>query len=433
MKLPRAATSITARLLMLGAAIAIVGTVIRFVVMTNFLREDIGSVVAAQQLALASYVAHDIDQKIIQRQRLLQQMKESLPMDLLDQPDKLRLWLRDHHELVPLFSYGIFVADREGRTIADYPARPERSNINYTGRDYFQHALAGKPYIGRPVIGLAAREPVLPMSIPLTDDQGQVKAVLAGIITLSDPDFLDVLQTSRIGQAGGFLLVSPRDQLFVAASDPSMTLKPTPPAGVNLLHDRAMAGFRGTGITVNAKGVEEISAMVSVPTTGWFVVARLPTSEAFATVTRLKDFVIRNSGPAVMLFLMLAWIGIYYTFRPLSRAADHADRMTRGEIPLEPLPIVRNDEVGHLTEAFNRLLLKLSESQAELNRMAHHDGLTGLPNRLLLSDRLQQALERASRNRTQLAVLCLDLDGFKPVNDAYGHDAGDEALRQGAR
>jgi diguanylate cyclase (GGDEF)-like protein len=60
---------------------------------------------------------------------------------------------------------------------------------------------------------------------------------------------------------------------------------------------------------------------------------------------------------------------------------------------------------------------------------ARHDGLTGLPNRAVAEDRLEQALARAERRRKQFAVFCIDLDGFKSINDELGHDAGDEILR----
>ncbi len=66
----------------------------------------------------------------------------------------------------------------------------------------------------------------------------------------------------------------------------------------------------------------------------------------------------------------------------------------------------------------------------QLVHQAHHDLLTGLPNRLLLEDRMQQSLAQAARHGQQAAVLCLDLDGFKQINDTFGHAAGDLCLQQ---
>ncbi|ODB97479.1 hypothetical protein A3196_12370 [Candidatus Thiodiazotropha endoloripes] len=68
------------------------------------------------------------------------------------------------------------------------------------------------------------------------------------------------------------------------------------------------------------------------------------------------------------------------------------------------------------------------KAEAELDRIAHYDSLTGLPNRLLKSDRLNQAIVRAKRRGSLVAVCYLDLDGFKPINDTYGHDTGDLVL-----
>lgn len=70
---------------------------------------------------------------------------------------------------------------------------------------------------------------------------------------------------------------------------------------------------------------------------------------------------------------------------------------------------------------------KLGEER--IQHLAHHDSLTGLPNRLLFNDRLQQAISLAKRNNRQFALLYLDLNKFKPVNDTLGHTAGDELLK----
>ena len=73
---------------------------------------------------------------------------------------------------------------------------------------------------------------------------------------------------------------------------------------------------------------------------------------------------------------------------------------------------------------------QLVESKGTLSALAHHDALTGLPNRVLLEDRLAQALARAARGAHALALCMLDLDAFKPINDRYGHATGDRVLQE---
>jgi two-component system CheB/CheR fusion protein len=72
----------------------------------------------------------------------------------------------------------------------------------------------------------------------------------------------------------------------------------------------------------------------------------------------------------------------------------------------------------------------VKESQKRIEYLATHDELTGLPNRALYMDRLKQALAKASRSKTQLAVMFVDVDNFKIINDSMGHDVGDLLIRQ---
>jgi len=73
-------------------------------------------------------------------------------------------------------------------------------------------------------------------------------------------------------------------------------------------------------------------------------------------------------------------------------------------------------------------LTRLKQTSEQMLFLAHHDTLTGLPNRMLFYDRLNQAMARARREKGSFAVLFLDLDGFKLVNDTFGHDTGDALL-----
>ncbi|MDB2562257.1 EAL domain-containing protein [Sulfurimonas sp.] len=77
-----------------------------------------------------------------------------------------------------------------------------------------------------------------------------------------------------------------------------------------------------------------------------------------------------------------------------------------------------------------RLGHEVQNKTKELQHIANHDNLTGLPNRLLFLDRLKQSIKHSKRNNTSVSVLFLDLDRFKEVNDTYGHDVGDKLLQK---
>jgi diguanylate cyclase (GGDEF)-like protein/PAS domain S-box-containing protein len=107
-----------------------------------------------------------------------------------------------------------------------------------------------------------------------------------------------------------------------------------------------------------------------------------------------------------------------------------------GEVFPERLSIVAvKDDQGHLQHyvgAFTDISV-LKQHEADLNHIAHYDMLTSIPNRRLLSDRLELAIAHTRRHGKNLAVCYLDLDGFKPINDQFGHEGGDRMLVEIAR
>ncbi|MCA1702616.1 MAG: EAL domain-containing protein [Actinobacteria bacterium] len=95
--------------------------------------------------------------------------------------------------------------------------------------------------------------------------------------------------------------------------------------------------------------------------------------------------------------------------------------------------LVKHSVDGPLLTRSIRYAIERKRLETELAHQALHDALTGLPNRALFLDRLRVALARGERLESTLAVLFLDLDNFKLINDSFGHDAGDELLQQVAR
>ena len=160
-----------------------------------------------------------------------------------------------------------------------------------------------------------------------------------------------------------------------------------------------------------------------------------PVREFLGPLAGVADVV---SVPALLVFTALLMAGGAFVVWDIATALSRAAQLSSERNPDLPADLARKDEIGTLMSSFARMLATIEQQSQEINefprrldqliREAFRDALTGLPNRALFMDRLSHALTRAERGGANLAVLFLDLDRFKILNETLGHEVGDRLL-----
>ena len=122
-------------------------------------------------------------------------------------------------------------------------------------------------------------------------------------------------------------------------------------------------------------------------------------------------------------------VGVYSVVRDITERKRAEEALRRAHDELEARVQERTAELAKANEALRAEITERKRAEETIRQLAHHDALTGLPNRRLFNDRLALALAHAHRNQQKLAVMLLDLDHFKDVNDTLGHSVGDQLLQ----
>ena len=138
-----------------------------------------------------------------------------------------------------------------------------------------------------------------------------------------------------------------------------------------------------------------------------------------------------------LLFLLSLFIIIhFFILKPLSGIISCIKHSDHDGIPVELIPSHGSKEIFLLSNTMNNMIISIRDSRIALKAQknalhyqANHDALTGLANRILFNDRLEQSIIKAKNNSTKVALFFIDLDHFKKINDSLGHEIGDKILK----
>ena len=164
-----------------------------------------------------------------------------------------------------------------------------------------------------------------------------------------------------------------------------------------------------------------------------------PMQQVLAKADELGDKIILIIGGVGVAGILLAVALARYITNPINKLSNTVQRFSVDQ-DIGALPTQRQDELGQLARNFlvmhnqiRQQFAELQQSHEKMENLAQHDALTGLPNRRLFLERLENAIARAQRSTQPLALLFIDLDKFKDINDCFGHEAGDVVLQSVAK
>jgi signal transduction histidine kinase len=347
--------SLKTRIVLLIVALLMAGVWGLAVRVTTVMQAQLEQELSHQLSATAYYVADDLDRDVELRFNALKRIAAAITPEVLTDPAELQQFLERRQMVRAIFDMNLMVLNKEGTIVADYPLVKERVGRSVKGRAYFRAVMeSGEAVIGAPVTGRLSQRAFVPMGVPLRDATGAVAGVLVDRVVLADPNVFGQLAEIKIGRNGYFLVVSPDEREIVSATDRTRIMKKLPSSP--LLERRLREGYEGTGTVVTSLGTEVLSVSRKMATTGWVLIAAVPTAEIFAPISSLKQQIYFAASLISLLIAFVLHFALTRLGARLWRFGEAIRRMTEGDQPLATIPISGKDEIGQLQDNFNRLV-----------------------------------------------------------------------------
>ena len=316
------------------------------------LHGDIANQLGRQQLATTTMLADQIDDELNERLIALKMVADSIGASDLSDGQSIQGMLENRPLFLRDFNAGVFVTLTDGTAIATLPASINRLGINYIDRDYIVTPLKdGVAKIGQPVMGRALSSPILGIGMPIKDNQGQVIGVMAGVIDLGKPSFLDKITENRYGKSGYYQLWEPKSKLIITSTDKRQVMQQS-----TRVFDRQLQAGEQAVITVNSSGQEVLSSAKRIAAADWLIVASLPTTEAFAPIYSMERRILLVTILLTIVAGGLTWWMLRRELSPMFATVKQLASLTGENQQLRPLQIDSQNEIGDLVRSFNALL-----------------------------------------------------------------------------